>query len=195
MRKSRSFQARPSDAAKFAFSIAPMRPAPIPHRIPPLAWRKPALLWTPLALAAAIGWPALALANDGGLAQLALICGATAFAIGLITLGASWAFGHGPQSRRAVILHVLCAGLLVALAAPFAMTGLLAQLAELKSAGAGAAFTFSMSLSMVPLALLLGLPIALLSGIVFSMLALSKARGRDVSRDDVFRRHDVQPFR
>lgn len=171
-----------------------MRGPPIPHRIPPLTWRKPAFLWTPLALAAAIGWPAMALQQDGGLAQLALICSATTFAIGLVTLGASWGFGRAPRTRRAVIMHVLFAGALVAVAAPFVLTQLLAQVADYNHAGAGAGFTLSTSMAMIPLALLLGLPIALISAIGFAVLALSKPGKSDLADDEMFRRSDVQPF-
>lgn len=171
-----------------------MRRPHIPTRIPPLNWRKPAVLWTPAALAVAVGWPALALRDDGPMAQLALIAGATAFAIGLVTLGASWALGRAPRTYRAVILHILAAGAIVAIGAPFVLTELVATVADYKTEGAGQGVSLSSSLAMVPLALLLGLPIALISGMAFAVLALAKRSKRELADDEMFRRHHVQPF-
>ncbi|MBS0384391.1 MAG: hypothetical protein JSS00_03475, partial [Proteobacteria bacterium] len=68
-----------------------MAPPPIPQRIPPLSWRQPTALWTPIALAVAIGWPAVAFYNDASLQHLVVIAGAAVFALALITLGVSWA--------------------------------------------------------------------------------------------------------
>ena len=66
---------RPHDAALFGVRVRLMVPPPIPQRIPPLTWRQPAFLWTPLALAVAIGWPAVLFYNDYGLQQLVVIAG------------------------------------------------------------------------------------------------------------------------
>lgn len=169
---------------------------PIPQRIPPLSWRRPTFLWTPIALAIAIGWPAALFYQDAAPQRIALIAGAAVFAIALITLGISWATGRAPRARRIVVLHVVVAGAIAALIAPFALTELLAAVADMQSAGAGAQFTLTMSLAMVPLALVLGLPIALVSGIVFAWTALVRRHGApgDVLDDGVFR-NDVQPFR
>jgi len=51
-----------------------------------------------------------------------------------------------------------------------------------------------MSLAMVPLALVIGLPMALVSGIVFAWVALKRSGvgSGDLMDDDRF---DVQPFR
>ena len=166
---------------------------PIPQRIAPLTWRKPALLWTPLALAMAIGWPTLLFANAPGPQRIALVAGFVVFALALITLGVSWALGQAPKARRVVVLHVVLAGALTALAAPFVLTQLLALVAEYRQQGAGENFSFTMSLAMAPLALLLGLPIALISGIVFAWVAL--ARGRIGDSDLLEFEKDVQPFR
>jgi hypothetical protein len=53
-----------------------------------------------------------------------------------------------------------------------------------------------MAAAAAPLALVLGLPLALLSGLIFAWIALTPptSRGGDLLEDDVFR-HDVQPFR
>ena len=52
-----------------------MSQRPIPHRFPPLTWRRPAFVWTPLALIIAIGWPALVLTSDGGMQKMTLVTG------------------------------------------------------------------------------------------------------------------------
>jgi len=170
-------------------------PAPgIPQRIPPLSWRKPAFLWTPIALAAAVGWPAALFYNNSGPQRLALIVGAIVFALALVSLGVSWASGQAPRSRRTVVLHVVLAGALVTLIAPFVLTQLLAMVASSQEAASAGSFTLAMSLTMVPLALVVGLPVMLVSGIIFSWLALSRGR-RDELLNDGELRDDVQPFR
>ncbi len=170
-----------------------MRLAPIPQRIPPLVWRGPAFIWTPLALIAAVGGPALVFGGSGPLAQLALIAGAVIYALALSTLGAAWALGRPPRTRREVVLHVLAAGAIAALLIPFALTELLALVANYEQAGAGEAFTTSMALSILPLTFLLGLPITLVTSIAFSYIALE--RPRSYARSAEHLRHDVQPFR
>jgi hypothetical protein len=169
---------------------------PIPQRIPPLSWRRPAILWTPVALAIAIGWPAALFYQDAAPQRIALIASAAVFALALTTLGVSWAMGRAPRARRIVVLHVVVAGVIAALLAPFVLTELLKTVADIGQAGAGEQFTLTMSLAMVPLALVLGLPIALISGIIFAWTALVRRHGApgDVLNDGVFR-NDVQPFR
>lgn len=170
-------------------------PAPgIPQRIPPLTWRKPAFLWTPIALATAVGWPAALFYYDSGPQRLALIAGAIVFALALVSLGVSWASGQAPRSRRTVVLHVVLAGALVTLIAPFVLTQLLATVASTQESDAADSFTLAMSLTMVPLALVVGLPMILVSGIIFSWLALYRAPRDELLNDGVFR-DDVQPFR
>ena len=168
-----------------------MRSPPIPQLIPPLEWREPAFIWTPIALALAIGWPAALLPNDVALQRLALVAGAVVFAFALLTLGASWALGRAPRTRRTVVLHVLFAGVAAALAAPFVLSELLALVAGAERTGN---FSTSMSLALTPLALVFGLPMALLSGTVFAWIALSRPRQERVD-DRIFVADDVQPFR
>jgi hypothetical protein len=172
-----------------------MRGPPIPQRIPPLTWRRPSFIWTPIALALAIGWPTALFYNAPNLQRLALVAGAFVFALALLTLGASWIMGRAPRTRRIVVLHVLTAGAIAAIVAPFVLTELLAAVADYEHAGAGANFTFTMSLAMAPLALVLGLPIALISGIVFAWLALSRRPPPDELLGDGVFTSDVQPFR
>lgn len=174
-----------------------MRGPPIPQRIPPLIWRRPAFLCTPLALAAAIGWPVAVFYNQPALQRMALIAGFVVFALALVTLGVSWAIGRAPRARRIVVAHVVVAGVIAALLAPFVLTNLLGAAADAQHEGAGAQFTLSMALAMIPLALVLGLPMSLISGVVFAWLALRPAEGPpgEVLNDDVFSRSDVQPFR
>jgi hypothetical protein len=92
------------------------------------------------------------------------------------------------------VLHVLLAGTLAAFAAPFVLTELLALVADVENSGAEGSFSTSMSMAMTPLALVLGLPISLVSGTLFAWLALSRPRG-EVLEDNIFVANDVQPFR
>jgi hypothetical protein len=165
---------------------------PIPQRIPPLAWRSPAFLWTPIALALAIGWPAVLFYEDIGPQRLAIAALFVVFAIALVTLGASWMTGRPPKSRRIVVLHVVTAGVIAALAAPFALTWLLGVVAENEHQGAAEQFSVAMSLATTPLVVMLGLPVVLVSGIVFAWTALKRVT--PVDRADDYR-HEVQPFR
>lgn len=163
---------------------------PIPQLIPPLKWRAPALIWTPAALTLAIGWPAALLSSDSGAMHGVLVAGAATFALALVSLGASWAIGRPPRTHRAVILHVLIAGALVAVAAPFVLVGLIEIAAASRTPEDDVLrLPFSASLSMIPLTLLVGLPTALFSGIVFAVVALVKPQ-----RDDQAGRADMQPF-
>lgn len=166
-----------------------MRHPPIPRRIAPLAWRKPAFLWTPLALALAIGAPYLAFREDGALANMALIAGAFVYALALTTLGVAWAFGRAPRSRREVVLHVVFAGAVAALGAPYMMTRLLGMAAE----EGGKVFSLPMALGVTPLAIVLGLPIALISGLAFAIVALKQPTISEANAEDA--RFEVQPFR
>lgn len=159
-------------------------PPPIPQRIPPLAWRAPALVWTPLALALAIGWPALLFMGQPELQRLMLIAGAAVFALALAALGIGWALGRAPKARRIVVAHVLIAGAAAAFIAPFAL-----------AAYAGSPLTLSWALAMTPLALVLGLPISLISGIVFAWIALRPLGPPKPKKPDPVSRYDVQPFR
>lgn len=166
-----------------------MRGPPIPQRIAPLSWRKPAFLWTPLALALAIGWPAALFYEDPGAQRLAITALFVVLAIALATLGASWALGRPPKSRRIVVLHVVTAGVVAALAAPFVLTLVLGSITEHE--GEASQVSIAMSFATTPLVVILGLPVVLVSGIMFAWTALK--RGAVVREPDY--RHDVQPFR
>lgn len=172
-----------------------MRAPAIPQRIPPLSWRKPAFVWTPLALALAIGGPAAAFFDEPSMRQAVLMAGAAVFAVALTTLAASWLLGRPPKARREVVSSIVTAGALASVAAPFALSELLAGAAERPEA---APVTFAMALSLMPLALLIGLPMALVSGLIFAWTALTQAPLREGAGDlldDVVFRHDVQPFK
>lgn len=168
-----------------------MRGPPIPQRIPPLAWRKPAFLWTPIALALAIGWPAALFYEDVGMQRLTIAALFAIFAVSLVTLGASWAMGRPPKSRRIVVLHVVTAGVIAALVSPFVLTWLLTVIAG-DHDGAAEQFSLAASLAATPLVLMLGLPVVLVSGIVFAWTALKRRPPADLTEDY---RHEVQPFR
>ncbi|MFZ2030670.1 MAG: hypothetical protein WAU68_10210 [Vitreimonas sp.] len=174
-----------------------MLPPPIPQRIPALSWRKPAILWTPIALALAIGWPALLFYNDYGLQQLVVIAGAAVFALALMTLGATWMLRRPPKTRRTVVMHVVIAGAIASFIAPFVLTQLLAVVTDYSHAGAAANFTLPMAMTMLPLALVLGLPVALVSAIMFSWIALKRQlplEPHDLLHDGMLH-NDIQPFR
>lgn len=165
-----------------------MAAPPIPRRTRPLTWRAPALLWTPVALALAIGGPALALMRDQSLGQTALIFGAGVYALALLSLGVAWGVGRPPRTRGGVIGHIVVAGGLVSLAAPLVLTRLLLWVGESR---AQEGLDVAGSMMMAPLALLLGLPFALVSGIVFAWVAL--AREKIAAPEEQPR--DFQPFR
>lgn len=171
-----------------------MAPLPVPQRIRPLRWRAPAFVWTPIGLAVAIGWPAALFYNDAGLQKVIIIVSAAVFAFALVTLGASWGLGIAPRTRRTVILHVLAAGLIASLIAPFALTRLLAAVADYQRSSAAGDFSLSMSAAMMPLALMLGLPVALISGVLFAWIALKRQKPDDGISEHIHA-VDVQPFR
>jgi hypothetical protein len=137
-----------------------MTEAPIPKRIPELAWRAPAGLWIPLALALAIGWPAALFQADPAAVWLALTFGAAVFAAALASLALRWLIRGPPKARRVIVRHVVVAAAIAALFAPLAL---------------GADASVANELAMLPLALLLGLPVALASGVVFAFVALTRA--------------------
>lgn len=168
-----------------------MAPLPIPKRIPTLKWRGPAFIWTPLALALAIGWPAALFYSEPNLQKLIVIAGAGVFALALVSLGVSWAMGRVPTMRRDVVSHVVTAGVIAAFVAPFVMTQLLSAVWRYEHDGAGQTFSPEMSLAMTPLAFVIGLPIALVSGMIFAGVALTKPK----VVEDTIGFHDVQPFR
>lgn len=168
-------------------------PAPIPQLIAPLTWRRPALVWTPFALAVAIGWPAAVFYDDAPLQRFVVVAGLMVFAIALTTLGFRWAIWKAPKTRATVIGHVVLAGGSAALASPFILTGLLGAVAQAGDAER-ARFSAEMAYSMIPLALFLGLPISLLSGMLFAWLALKRGDIRQ-SGELVDVHQDVQPFR
>ncbi len=152
------------------------RTAPhVPELIPPLKWRGPAIIWTPLALALAIGWPALLLSSDGTMARGVGAAGVLTFVLGLATLGVAWARGKPPYTHRDVIVHLVVAGALVSLAAPFAMVWLIEAAAAQRNPGAEEVqLPMSASFSMIPLTLLVGLPTTFISAFIFAIVALVK---------------------
>ena len=78
------------------------------------------------------------------------------------------------------------------LLAPIVLGQLLALVAE--STDRAGTLTMEMSLAMIPLAIVVGLPIMLVSGIAFAWVALARQRRDELLNDGIFR-DDVQPFR
>jgi multisubunit Na+/H+ antiporter MnhG subunit len=133
------------------------------------------LLWTPVALALAVGWPALLLSSDATMARGIGVAGVLTFILGLSTLGLAWARGKPPRSHRDVLLHLVIAGALVSLTAPFAMVWLIEAAAAQRNPGAeDVRLPLSASLSMIPLTVLVGLPTAFISALIFAVVALVK---------------------
>jgi hypothetical protein len=151
-------------------------------------------LWTPLGLGVAISWPTALFYNDAGLQHLSIIVSAAVFAFALVTLGVSWGLGAAPRTRRTVILHVLAAGLIAALIGPLALAQLLASLADDQKTGVAANFSLPMSAAITPLALIVGLPVALISGSLFAWIALKRPKP-DNGMGPHIHATDVQPFR
>ncbi|MBI3439367.1 MAG: hypothetical protein HY054_12105 [Proteobacteria bacterium] len=127
--------------------------------------------------------------NDSGLRQLVVVAGAVVFALALATLGAAWMLRRPPKTRRTVVMHVVIAGAIASCIAPLVVTPLL---------GAAAAnFTLPMAMTMLPLAIVIGLPVALVSGIAFTWIALkrqSPSEPHDLLNAGLVH-SDVQPFR
>lgn len=150
------------DRPRLRYMPTAMAQTPIPIRIQPLAWRAPVFFWLPFSLAVAISWPAALFSDEQARAPI-LAAGAMTFALALAALGAGWIAGRAPKERRIVVLHVVVAGAATALLSPWLAPTL-----------SGASLDSAMLFSFAPLALLLGLPAALVSGVVFAWLALAK---------------------
>jgi len=131
--------------------------------------------------------------NDADLQRVIVVVSACVFAFALVTLGVSWGLGAAPRTRRTVILHVLGAGVLASIAAPYVLTRLLGAVAGYQRAGAAIDVPVTASAAMAPLALMMGLPLALISGALFAWIALKRPRQDDLP--DNIRSADIQPFR
>ncbi len=148
-----------------------------------------------MALAVAIGWPAALFYNDAGLQQLVVISGAAVFALALVTLGAGWMIRRPPKTRRTAVMHVIVAGAIACLAAPFVLTQLLSAVADYSHSGAS--FSLAMAMAMLPLAIVIGLPVALVSAIAFAWIALKRQPPPEPDEmiDAGLYHTDIQPFR
>ena len=144
-----------------------MNTAPIPKRIPPLTWRKPALVCTPAALAASVLWPQLFLNDDPALSRLTLLGLVATFALTLIVLAVAWAMLRPPRSRRLVALYAVLAGAAVSLFGPFVANAIVA--------GPGGLAPITVS----PLVTVMGLPVVLASALLFAWIALKPADNAD----------------
>ncbi len=149
-------------------------PLAVPRRFPSLSWRKPAWAWAPIGLALGLGWPALALRQESGLGALVLIGGALTFALAFMSLGLAWALRRPPRTYKTVLTHILSAGLIVALAAPFAFTHLLEWISKTEGGDGALGLPERLNVLLWPLALLIGLPVICFAGGVFALLAFVK---------------------
>lgn len=168
-----------------------MADTPIPVRIPALEWRTPAILWIPIAMTLAVGWPALLFQSDPGLSRLALTSGACVFTLAMTSLALRWVVRGAPKARRVIVRHIVVAGAIVSVLAPFVLTTAMAAAANFFNAGDSESLSFSAALSMAPLALVLGLPASLVSGVVFALVALKQPPPLDTR---AFPSGAVRPF-
>jgi hypothetical protein len=143
------------------------------------------MLWTPLALVLALGLPYALFFFDRALLTTALTALISAFVLALAWMGLGWARGRPPKARRLVVEMVVTSGLVVAFAAPLVQ----ALWFALRPEDAWPLVLFE---------LMLGLPLALVSGIVFAWTALSRPPGPGepgpVLDDGAFR-SSYQPFK
>ncbi len=149
--------------------------APIPERAPPLEWRRPAQLWTPLALVLALGWPAAALRGNGALPYFYLVAGAAGFALAFVSLAGASIMRRPPKTRRIVITHVIAGCAAALAAAPTVYLALLRRIAALEDGAPDVGVGDGTGVALAPLALMLGLPAALFAGAVFSLVSFAKA--------------------
>jgi hypothetical protein len=123
-----------------------------------------------------VGWPAIGFWTEPGLMRALIISGAGALVLALITLGIAYGFGIPPRTRRAALLHVLAAGALAAMAAPFLADALLDYVANSERNLIGAGLGPGAPMALLPLSLMLGVPTALFAGIAFALVAFIKPR-------------------
>ncbi len=153
-----------SEAKPFALNPRP--------RFPALTWREPVWLWLPLAYVLAAGWPFVALEGGGGMALALAIGVAITAALALVT---SIGFREGARplrARRDIVMLFLIYGAVSAVFAPTIV-------GYVSGAIGTAGFTASMASSLWPLALIVGLPVALFAGLAFSLVLFVKPPARD----------------
>ena len=144
---------------------------PIPQRYPSLRWRKPVVIWTPIALALALGWPAYFVRDAPALMNTMLGAGAGALFIALGTTIVSFAFDRAPRTRRDIIVRTIWSGVAAAALTPLGYNVLVWAM---RGASDPRPWIDVAALAATPLALLIGGPIALFAGLVFSFVAFVK---------------------
>lgn len=144
-------------------------------RVPPLIWRRPGFLWGPVALAIALGAPALVFFQDGGFAQMVVVAAAVGLIAALVSLAIASAAGRPPRSRREIVLHALWLSLLSALLAPVAFQALLTAMEGIEAPSGPVGLDLMLPLALWPLAILIGLPTALFGGLTLGYIAFTPA--------------------
>ena len=139
-------------------------------RLPPLVWRKPGFFWGPLAFIIGLGAPAAALSAEGGFAIMAIVTVGAGMLSSLLSLAIAAASGRQPRSRREVMIHVLWLGALSALTAPIVFLMLVNAIDH------GAGLSAGLGLALWPLALSIGLPLALFGGLTLAYVAFTPDR-------------------
>jgi hypothetical protein len=147
-----------------------------PPREPLLVWRKPAPLWAIAALALALGPPALVLVGEGGMAQMTLIASALGLLAALSALAFAGALGTALRTRRDIVSFVVRFGLATALITPIAFQLLLHAMEGIEGASGPVGLPFFLPLALWPLAVMVGLPIALLGGLALAFVAFEPER-------------------
>lgn len=141
-------------------------------RFPPLALRRPVWLWLPIAYALSAGWPVVALAGLGVMTSALAANVAVTAALALLTALILREAARPLRTRRDVVLLFLIYGA--------AGAGIAPTIIGYATGAVGAAgFDASTAASLWPLALMTGLPVALLAGLVFSGVACVKPPARE----------------
>jgi len=142
-----------------------------PPREPLLVWRKPAPLWAAAALVLALGPPAAVLHREGGMAQMTLIAATLGLLGALSALAFAGAVGSAPRTRRDIVALVIWFGLGAALLAPIAFQALLQAMEGVEGVAGPVGLPALLPIALWPLALIVGLPIALLGGLSLAFVA------------------------
>lgn len=153
-----------TDAKPFSLNPRP--------RFPALIWREPVWLWLPLAYVLSAGWPFVVLDGGGGMALALAIGVAITAALAIVT---AIGFGEGERplrARRDLVMLFLIYGAVSAVIAPTIV-------GYVTGAIGTSGFDAGMAASLWPLALMVGLPVALFAGLAFSAVLFVKPPARD----------------
>lgn len=143
-------------------------PAP---RFPPLRWRKQPTAWVIGATALSLT-PIMLLGVSFGLGLAIALGMVLTTAVGLMTARWAQSLGHPPRARREIVVPCLLIGGVFSICAP--------TLVSIFSGASGTrGYSEDIAGSLWPVALMVGLPMALVCGLVTSLLVFEKPPARD----------------